>query len=111
VQKVLAEQAYRWLFTEVPGSVDWQEREREGKHISSFISICESLDLDPDTVRSHIKRLTPKNVMSVGRPAEYRRRDVFSSGAGGEDAYSLPDGMISYEDEGMDTGVDDGSGY
>lgn len=110
VQKVLAEQAYRWLFTEIPGSADWKEREREGKHISSFISICESLDLDPDTVRRHIKRLTPKNVMSVGRPAEYRRRDVFSSEGGGAEAYSLPDGLVGYDD-GPDTGVDDGSGY
>lgn len=103
LQKSLAEQAYRWLFLEVPGSPDWNERQREGKHITSFVSVCEGLDLDPEKTRSHIRQLTPKHVMSVGRPAEYRRRDVFSSRAGDEDVYSVPGALIEYSD------VEDGS--
>lgn len=104
VNRSMAEQAYRWLFTEVPGSADWEERIREGKHITSFVSVCESLDLDPETVRKHIRRLTPKNVMSVGRPAEYRRRDVFSTRSGDDDVYSVPGAIAEYTDA-----VDDGS--
>ena len=97
VQKVMADQAYRWLFLELPGTADWQQRMREGKHITSFESICEGLDLDPDTVRRHIKKLTPRNVMSVGRPAEYRRRDVFAANAG-DDVYSTPGVLVEYTD-------------
>jgi hypothetical protein len=48
-------------------------------------------------VRRHIKRLTPRNVMSVGRPAEYRRRDVFSTHAG-EDVYSTPGVLVEFSD-------------
>ena len=97
VQRVLADQAYRWIFMEKPGTVDWQHRQNEGKFVTSFESICESLDLDPDNVRSHIKRLTPKNVMSVGRPAEYRRRDVFSANAG-DDVYATPGVLVEFDD-------------
>jgi hypothetical protein len=99
VQRTLAEQAYRWLFLEMEGTSDWNDRIRDGKMITSFVSVCESLDLDPCTVRKHIKRLTPKGVMSVGRPAEYRRRDVFSGNGGDEDAYSLPENLVEYVDD------------
>lgn len=94
--RILAEQAHAWLFTERPGTKDWNLRQREGKFITSFEAICEALDLDPDSVRNHVKRLTPRNVMSVGRPAEYRRKDVFSSSHGEDDAYSVPQGLIAY---------------
>jgi hypothetical protein len=94
--RILAEQAHAWLFTERPGTKDWNHRQREGKFITSFEAICEALDLDPDGVRDHVKRLTPRNVMSVGRPAEYRRRDVFSGSQGDDDAYSVPNGLIEY---------------
>ena len=82
LHKKLAEQAYNWLFVEIPDSAEWRERLESEKYITSFVAICEALELDPDSVRTHVKRLTPKNVMSVGRPAEYRRRDA---------APSLPD--------------------
>lgn len=97
VQRTMAEQAFRWLFLEGPGTPDWEDRKRDDKHITSFIVICESLDLDPNAVRRHIRRLTPKNVTSVGRPAEYRRRDVFPVSADDEEVYSLPDNF-EYDD-------------
>lgn len=75
VYRKLAEQAFHWLFNEKPGHPDWKEREESGKHITGFVAICNALELDPDAVRIHIKKLTPKNVMSVGRPPEYRRRE------------------------------------
>jgi hypothetical protein len=76
LHKKLAEDAYTWLFEEGPGHPNWIERERTGKFITSFIAICNELDLDADTVRSYVRKLTVKNVMSVGRPAEYRRRST-----------------------------------
>jgi hypothetical protein len=92
--KLMADQAYAWLFLERPGTKDWNLREREGKWITSFESICEALDLDPDTVRNHVKKLTPRNVMSVGRPPSYRKRDVFSDAHGDDIAHALPSGLV-----------------
>lgn len=80
--KALAEAAYNWLFKEEPSNREGEERRRSGKHITSFLSICEALDLDANAVRRRVKKLTPKNVMSVGRPAEYRRRDAFPTSSG-----------------------------
>lgn len=82
LHKKLAEHAYQWLFVEDESDPAWKERMDNEKYITSFIAICTALDLDPESVRKHIKKLTPTNVMSVGRPAEYRRRDA---------APSLPD--------------------
>lgn len=106
-QKLLAEQAFNWLFVEEEGTPEWEERMREGKHITAFINICESLDLDPDKVRGHIRRLTPKNVMSVGRPAEYRRRDVFAAHQEDADCHALPGNIADYDlpDVGDDEGT------
>lgn len=73
--KKLADDAYNWLFKEGPGHQSWVERSLNKKDITSFMAICEALDLDPETVRNHVRRLTVKNVMSVGRPAEYRRQE------------------------------------
>lgn len=75
IQKKLAEDAYTWLFVEKPGHPNWIERDRQGKHITSFLSICSELDLDVNSVRMYVRKLTLKNVKSVGRPVEYRRRD------------------------------------
>lgn len=79
LHKRLAEQAYNWLFVEEPDSAEWRERQESDKYITSFVAICDALDIDPNAMRTYIKKLTPKNVMSVGRPAEYRRRDAAPS--------------------------------
>lgn len=83
--KRLAEDAYHWLFVEEPTDrgPTWDERVAGGKQLTAFVSICEALDLDPDSVRAHIRKLTVKNVMSVGRPAERRHHPV--EGEGGEE--------------------------
>jgi hypothetical protein len=111
VQRSLAEQAYRWLFLETPEHPDWAERHREGKDCTSFVAVCESLDIVPERAREHIRRLTAKNVMSVGRPAEYRRRDVFSSRAGEDDVYSTPGVLVDYNEVDPGDGFDGGDGY
>ena len=75
VNRVLADSAYTWIFVEDADHPDSMERKLEGKDLTSFESICMHLDLEPRIVRSYIQKLQPKNVMSIGRPAEYRRAD------------------------------------
>lgn len=75
-KRKLAEDAYVWLFQEEPGHGAWAERAANRKDFTSFLSICELLDLDPEAVRKRVRSLTVQQVLSVGRPAEYRRPDT-----------------------------------
>ena len=70
--KQLADDAYYWLFVETKESSTWENRKEEGKVMTAFLTICDILDLDPEKVRAHIRQLTVRHVMSVGRPAERR---------------------------------------
>ncbi len=72
-QKMLAEDAYTWLFVEEPGHPNWKVRKEEDKELTSFLSICEQLDIDPEKLRKYIRKLTPNRVMSSGRPPENSR--------------------------------------
>jgi hypothetical protein len=87
--KALADSAYRWIYLERPGTADWIQRTRENKLATSFENVCEALDLDPTTVRKHISRLKPHNVMNTGRPSNQRK--VNSEGDG--EVYALPVGL------------------
>ena len=69
-----ANHAQIWLFEEGPDHQNWKERRKNEKLLTGFVSICEALDFDPDLVRRHIRKLTPQRIVSMGRPAEYRRR-------------------------------------
>ena len=71
--KVLAEDAYLWLFEEKPGHPRWELRLREGRGFLAFLSICENLDLDPEAVRQRARKLTIRDIMTAGRPAETRK--------------------------------------
>ncbi len=75
-KKKIAEEAYIWLFLENESHYHWQIREADGKAITSFISICDILDMDPDRIRSKIRTLTPQRVMSSGRPPGHMRNEV-----------------------------------
>ena len=108
LHKRMAEDAYTWLFEEQPGHANWIERDRVGKHITSFMAICSELDLDVPTVRRYVKKLTVKNVMSVGRPAEYRRRETSPSSMGEEHVPVLRNGSWAEVEASFDaTGTDD----
>ncbi len=72
-QKVLAEDAFTWLFQEDKHHPNWQLRRAEGKELTALVNICVELDLDVNRVRAHIKNLTPNKVMSSGRPPENSR--------------------------------------
>jgi len=89
-KKTLAQDAYTWLFIEEPGHPDW--REREGLHLFSFLGICDVLGLEPDYMRSRIKKLTYKHIQNIGRPKTLRRLPKESMGqdASGHD-YLLDD--------------------
>jgi hypothetical protein len=95
----LADQAYNWLFVECEGTPEWDERQRDGKWLTSFESICEALDLDSDTVRRHIRKLTPKHVTGAGRPSEGRRQAVPNVE---EVSHGLPSGMIDESEAASD---------
>ena len=72
-QKVLAEDAFTWLFQEDEEHPNWQLRRAEGKDLTALVNICVELDLDVERVRGHIRNLTPNKVMSSGRPPENSR--------------------------------------
>lgn len=69
----LAESAYHWLFVEDRWSSSWSIRERNEKGITGFLAICDILELDPEQVRRRVRKLTPVDIMSAGRPAERRK--------------------------------------
>jgi hypothetical protein len=70
-QKELADEAYEWLFVETPAHPSWRVRRFCRRETTSFLSICELLDLDPERVRAHVRCLTRQRVMSIGRPKEW----------------------------------------
>jgi hypothetical protein len=72
-QKLLAEDAYTWIFLENEDHPHWKIRIAEGKQLTSFICICEQLDVDAERLRGYIRNLTPNRVMSSGRPPENSR--------------------------------------
>lgn len=77
-QKRLAEDAHHWLFVEEDEGPVVRARRDSGKVLTSFAMICESLDLDQERLRRHVKSLTPGKVMSSGRPPENSRASEHS---------------------------------
>lgn len=78
--KQLAEDAYTWLFDEKPGHPWWVTRERSGCVLTSFLGICDQLDLEPEYVRRHLRKLTMQQIIMAGRPAERRNKTQEDSG-------------------------------
>jgi hypothetical protein len=72
--KELANDAFVWLFQEEPGHPRWEIRNKNGTFITSFVAICEALDLDPDRVREYIRKLDVPSILNVGRPTEVRKK-------------------------------------
>jgi hypothetical protein len=75
-ERVYARSAYVWLFEEKPGHPWWELRQKEGEPLLAFLNICEMLDLDPEYVRARIRKMTIRDIMTAGRPAENRRGRV-----------------------------------
>lgn len=73
-QRELAHDAYVWLFEEDESHPNWALRRKEGRELTSFLAICEIIDVDPDFAREQIRRLTVRDVKMAGRPAERRHR-------------------------------------
>lgn len=80
----IASDAYIWLFEENEKHPNWKARyessvtcdgeEIEGvKTITSFLAVCEALELDPKTVRARVKKMNIHMIISAGRPAETRK--------------------------------------
>lgn len=73
-QRELAYDARVWLFEEDEKHPWARIRKREGRELTSFLSICEIIDVDPDFAREQIRKLTVRDVKMAGRPAERRHR-------------------------------------
>ena len=82
--KECAQDAYIWLFEEskdhpagrhrASAIFEFDDGDIAGvRNITSFLGICEALDLDPDTVRSRVRQMDVQTIISAGRPAETRR--------------------------------------
>lgn len=80
----IAQDAYEWLFEEDEEHLSWRERanavftledtEMVGvRNITSFLAICEVLDLDPEVVRTRVRQMDIQTIISAGRPAETRK--------------------------------------
>jgi hypothetical protein len=121
-KKELARQAYVWLFEEEPGHKAWKEREKalfklrgEGggpdmvevgtRRITSFLSICEIVGVDPDAVRKRAKEMTPESIMRTGRHAERRKPQTESSSI---EAHGL---VVDIDLDSLDADGEEESGY
>jgi hypothetical protein len=67
-KRLLAQDAYNWLFVEDQDHPNWAVRVKtDGCTLSSFIGICEALGLDPDTIRLGILHLTSTKIKTLGK--------------------------------------------
>lgn len=72
LQRRRAEDAEVWLFLEGPGHPNWKLRKAEGKELTSFLSVCEFLGLEPSAVRARVRTLTPDTLQYAGRMGDPR---------------------------------------
>ena len=79
VDRRLAEDAYIWLFLEDEDHYHWQIRQGDGKDLTSFLSICDVLDLDPARIRARIRTLTTQQVKATGRTPGHTRNEVYDA--------------------------------
>lgn len=78
-ERMIASEAYIWLFEEAVGHPDWVERVTEGWSLFSFLAICDALDLNPEEIRGYIRKLTTRDVAAAGRPVTRREHVSVSS--------------------------------
>lgn len=69
----LAGEAYTWLFVEKPGHSSWARRLRGKREMLSFHSICDIVQVSPDTVNRVAGVMTAQDIQKLGRPATRRR--------------------------------------
>lgn len=70
----IAQEAKIWLFDEKPGHPYWEVRHAEAEmQLTSFLGICDLLDVDPDFVRRRARSMTIQDIRTAGRPPERRR--------------------------------------
>lgn len=72
-KRALAMDAFVWIYLEKPGHPDRVARERDGWDSFSFVGICDVLGLDPDKMRISIKKLRPRDLLTLGRPPTSRK--------------------------------------
>ena len=70
----LAQHAYTWLFEEKEGHPWRTMRRQHGLDMMSLEAICETIDIDIETVRTGARNMTERRIKTAGRPPERRRR-------------------------------------
>jgi hypothetical protein len=71
---MLAEAAYVWLFEEDENHPDRYARKTKEAQMMSLAAICDILDVSVETVRARIRKMTVRDIMTTGRPAENRKK-------------------------------------
>jgi hypothetical protein len=99
-KRQLAEDAYIWLFEEDERHARARERRTSGRTLTSFLTICELLDLDPESVRRAVRQTDIRSIVNAGRPAEHRRRRDEQEAPSVPDSHQLVDfGLDELEHE------------
>lgn len=105
--EIIRRAAYDWILyrgsSKIPNSIwasdahSWLFLENGEGELTSFLSICTILELDPCSVRRHIRTMTVKDILGTGRPAEHRKNREALECIHGEDlpvfdvdVYALP---------------------
>jgi hypothetical protein len=85
LMRELAEEAHTWLFLEDEDHANFRDRENSAfetatgekvygtRSLTSFLSICDYLDLSPGAVRKRVLEMDVRSIISAGRPAENRK--------------------------------------
>jgi hypothetical protein len=97
--KEIAADAYTWLFEEEEGHPWWRQRVKEGRTFTALISICDTLDLDVETVRARAKQMDVRTILAAGRPPEVRRRRAHEEGDYQEHGVSGPVDVSGHGDD------------
>lgn len=92
-QRELAHDAYVWLFEEDEYHPWAAIRKRDGTELTSFLSICEIIEVDPDFARNQIRKLTVRDVKMAGRPPERRHRQSLDATYYNEHSVLTDDGI------------------
>ncbi|MHA2065370.1 MAG: hypothetical protein ACXABY_13425 [Candidatus Thorarchaeota archaeon] len=112
INKSYADEAYEWLFVEEEGDEVWEERVATGTVSTSFLSICDALDLNPDMIRKGITLLTSHRIKTLGRIPSSRKMNSNmwgESGEGSDVSVGVPAELLIEYDT-LDV-VDDGTRY
>lgn len=78
--RAVAGEAYVWLFEENEEHDNFLLEKKEGTHLTSFLTICEIMDVSPQFLRICASRMTAKDILNAGRPPDRRKPEKQDKG-------------------------------